>query len=158
MPPPLLFDLDQIDTDRVIMTREQIYECLPQRYEFLLLDGVCWTDPVQHRLVAFVDTRPEDWWVRGHIPENTVLPGVLMLEMAGQASAVAAATIAKIDGFLGFGGVDACKFRETVVPPARFYILCQGTEYRPRRVTSLVQGVCKGRLVFEASITGVPIR
>lgn len=158
MPPPLLFDFDPVSTESTIMTREQIYECLPHRYEFKVLSGICMMDAEKRQLVAYADISPDDWWVRGHLPNRTLLPGALMLEMAGQASAVAAADLVDQGAFLGFGGVDACKFRETVVPPARLYILIQGKEFRPRRVISRCQGVRDGRLVFEASITGVVVR
>lgn len=158
MPPPLLFDLDLVERDRLSLTREQIYEILPHRYEFMVLSGVTMVDRQARHLLAYADLRADDWWVRGHIPERTLLPGALMLEMAGQASAVAAELFGVCDGFLGFGGVDRCKFREPVVPPARLYILVSGVDYRPRRIVSETQGVREGRLVFEARVTGVPVR
>ena len=158
MPPPLLFDLDRVERERLSLTREQLYEILPPRHEFMVLSGVTMVDREASRLLAYADLRTDDWWVRGHIPERTLLPGALMLEMAGQASAVAADLFGVCDGFLGFGGVDQCKFREPVVPPARLYILVSGLDYRPRRVISATQGVCEGRLVFEARVTGVPVR
>lgn len=157
MPPPLLIDLQQLDLDRVCLTKEEIYKRLPHRFEFRLLDGVCMVDLERQRIVAYADIRSEDWWVRGHVPNRPLLPGVLMLEMAAHASAV----LAKIQGndtFIGFGGVDNCKFRETVVPPARLYIIGVGVDYRPRRIVSDTQGVMDGKLVFEARITGLTIR
>lgn len=157
MPPPLLLDLQQLDLDRVCLTKDEIYQLLPHRYEFRLLDGVCMVDLEGRRIVAFADIRDEDWWVRGHVPNRSLLPGVLMLEMAAHASAV----LAKLQGndtFIGFGGVDDCKFRETVVPPARLYIIGVGVDYRPRRIVSDTQGVMDGKLVFEARITGLTIR
>ena len=50
---------------------------------------------------------------------------VLMLEMAAQSAAVLA-KLAGNDEFLGFGGVEQCKFRDTVVPPARLENLMEG--------------------------------
>lgn len=158
MPPPLLFSLDDVDLARVELTREQVYDILPQRYEFMLLSGVAMLDRENRRLVAFADVRSDDWWVRGHIPQRTVLSGALMLEMAGQASGIAANLVAGFSGFMGFGGVDGCKFREAVVPPARLYLLCQGHEFRPRRFVCKTQGIVDDRLVFEATVTGVPMR
>lgn len=157
MPPPLLIDLQQLDLDRVCLTKDEIYELLPHRFEFRLLDGVCMVDLEGQRIVAYADIRSEDWWVRGHVPDRPLLPGVLMLEMAAHASAI----LAKLQGndtFIGFGGVDDCKFRETVVPPARLFILGVGVDYRPRRIVSDTQGVMDGKLVFEARITGLTIR
>ena len=157
MPPPFLFDLQQFDLNRVCLTKDGIYQLLPHRFEFRLLDGVCMVDLEGRRIVAFADIRDEDWWVRGHVPNRPLLPGVLMLEMAAHASAVLAKLLGN-DTFIGFGGVDNCKFRETVVPPARIYIIGVGVDYRPRRIVSDTQGVTDGKLVFEARITGLTIR
>ncbi len=157
MPPPLVIDLQRLDLNRVCLTKDEIYQLLPHRFEFRLLDGVCMVDLEGQRIVAYADIRSEDWWVRGHVPNRPLLPGVLMLEMAAHASAI----MAKLQGndtFIGFGGVDDCKFRETVVPPGRLFIIGVGVDYRPRRIISDTQGVMDGKLVFEARITGLTIR
>lgn len=158
MPPPFLIDLGQVDLNRVIMTREQLYEHLPHRHEFMLLDGVCHLDEGARCIVAYADIQPDDWWVRGHVPGRPLLPGVLMLEMAAQASAVASRVFTSQQQFIGFGGVEGCKFREPVVPPARLYLLCVAADLRPRRIVSRTQGVVDGRLIFEAQVTGLTLR
>lgn len=150
-------DLGSIDPDAVAMDRRQIYELLPHRHEFQVLSGVCCYDLTAQTIVTFVDVTPQDWWVPAHVEGRPLLPGVLMLEMAAQSSAVLA-KLAGSDEFLGFGGVENCKFRETVVPPSRLYLLCVGVEHRSRRIVSNTQGVRDGRLVFEAQITGLIIR
>ncbi len=158
MPPPLVIDLQEVDLNRVLLTREEIYEQIPHRFEFRLLDGVCMLDRPNKRIITYADIRTDDWWVRGHIPNRPLLPGVLMLEMAGQTAALAGKLLADFDAFIGFGGVDECRFRETVVPPTRLYVLCVGTEFRTRRIISRTQGVIDGRLIFEAKITGLTLR
>jgi hypothetical protein len=45
-----------------------------------------------------------------------------------------------------------------VVPPARLYILCVGNEYRQRRFVSHTQGICDGKMIFEAEVTGMTLR
>ncbi len=157
MPPPLLIDLDSVDLDALAMSKPQIYELLPHRHEFQVLDGVCMYDLPGQRIITFVDITSQDWWVKAHVEGRPLLPGVLMLEMAAQSAAVLA-KLAGITEFLGFGGVVQCKFRDTVVPPARLYLLCVGVDYRSRRIISNTQGVRDGRLVFEAEITGLTIR
>jgi 3-hydroxyacyl-[acyl-carrier-protein] dehydratase len=161
MPPPLLFPIPASDLARTLWTREQIYARLPHRHEFQLLDGVCRAEVRGdvREILAYADVRADAWWVRGHVPGRPILPGVLMLEMAAQTSAV----LLKLaqpehEEFVGFGGIDDCKFREAVTPPARLYILCRPLEYRPRRIISATQGVLDGRLVFEATITGLMLR
>lgn len=156
MPPPLLIDLDRVDLAALRLTRAQIYEeYLPHRHEFMVLDGVCCADPSTQALVAYADITPHAWWVRGHVPNRPLLPGVLMLEMAAQASAVGARILAGIEGFIGFGGVEKCKFRETVEPTSRLYLVSVAQSLRPRRIISKTQGIVDGRLVFEADITGL---
>lgn len=157
MPPPLLIDLNSVDLGAVALTRREIYEILPHRHEFQVLDGVCSYDVSKQTIVTFAEITPTDWWVKAHVEGRPLLPGVLMLEMAAQSSAV----LAKLGGnqeFLGFGGVEDCKFRETVIPPARLYLICVGVDYRSRRIISNTQGIRDGRLVFEAQITGLTIR
>lgn len=157
MPPPLLVDLSRIDLDSVCLTREQIYDLLPHRHEFMLLDGVCHVDKEALTIVGFAEIRASDWWCRGHVPGRTLLPGVLMLEMAAQLTAVLARQCGSYPCFIGFGGIERCKFRESVTPPAKLYLLALGTEHRPRRIKSATQGVVNGRLIFEASVTGFPL-
>jgi 3-hydroxymyristoyl/3-hydroxydecanoyl-(acyl carrier protein) dehydratase len=81
-----------------------------------------------------------------------------MLEMAAQSAAVGAKLFGNIDGFIGFGGIDDCKFRDTVTPPCTLYVLAVGSEIRPRRIIAQTQGVIAGRIVFEARITGLVLR
>ena len=157
MPPPLLIDIEAIDLTCVALSKSQIYDFLLHRFEFQLLDRVCSFDLANKRIVACAEVKSDDWWVRAHVEGRPLLPGVLMLEMAAQTSAVLA-KLAGHDAFMGFGGVEGCKFREMVVPPASLYLLCVGVDYRARRIMSDVQGVVDGRLVFEARITGLTIR
>jgi 3-hydroxyacyl-[acyl-carrier-protein] dehydratase len=157
VPPPLLIDLTSIDLNAEVMSQREIYDLLPHRHEFQVLDGVCSYDLAAQTIVTFANITSQDWWVKAHVEGRPLLPGVMMLEMAAQSAAV----LAKIAGnqeFLGFGGVENCKFRDTVVPPARLYLICVGVDYRSRRIVSNTQGVRDGKLVFEAQITGLTIR
>ncbi|MCP4250880.1 MAG: beta-hydroxyacyl-ACP dehydratase [bacterium] len=157
MPPPLLYDLDRVDLDRVLFTRDQIYERLPHRFEFMQLDGIVHLDQEDNVAIAYREVRRDDWWVRGHVPGRPIFPGVLMLESAAQLAAFVTRYARGFEGFVAFGGVDRCKFREAVVPPARLLLICRQTENRPRRIAAECQGLVKGKLVFEAVITGLPI-
>jgi len=152
-----LCNLSRLDLDRVLMTREQIYERLPHRYEFMQLDGMIHLDMEARLAVAYRDVRTDEWWVRGHVPGRPIFPGVLMLESAAQLAAFLTRYAAIYEGFVAFGGVDRCKFRDAVTPPARIHLLCHEVENRPRRVAAECQGLVNGNLVFEAVITGLPI-
>lgn len=157
MPPPLLYDLTKVDLDRVIFTREQIYDRLPHRFEFMQLDAVVHVDREARVAIAYRDVRSDEWWVRGHVPGRPIFPGVLMLETSAQLAAFVSAYIHEFAGFMAFGGVDNCKFRGAVIPPARIYMVCRQIENRPRRIAADCQAVLGQAVVFEARITGLPI-
>ena len=158
MPPPLLIDLDRIDSNALQLSQDEIYKILPHRHEFKVLSGVCHYDKEALEIVAFCDIREDDWWVRGHIPGRPLLPGVIMLEMAAHVATLLANLSRDFDSFIGFGGVDACKFRDSVTPPARLYILAANGDIRARRVKCSTQGVANNKLIFEAQITGITLR
>ena len=157
MPPTLLYDLDQVDQAQVLYDRKQIYARLPHRFEFEQLDAIIHVDRVAEVAVAIREVRSDEWWVRGHVPGNPILPGVLMLETAAHLAAFMTKYIYDYQGFVAFGGVNNCKFRGAVNPPARMIMICHQTENKSRRIAADCQGLVDGQLVFEANITGLPI-
>lgn len=157
MPPPTLLDLGALDLTRIVFSQDQIYEHLPHRHEFMLLSGISHFNREKLEIVGFSDIHSNDWWCHAHVPGRPLLPGVLMLEMAGQITALMA-KLSGHEGFIGFGGVDRCKFRESVTPPARLHILGVVTEVRARRIASRTQGVVGDRLAFEAEVSGFTMR
>jgi len=157
MAPPLVVDLSKIDLGRVVMSIDEIRQYNPHRYEMEQLTGVIHLDVAAGQIVAFKDVRPDEFWVRGHIPGRPVLPGVLMIEAAAQMSSLYYKKVQQDPRFLGFGGVDGVKFRGQVVPGDRLLLLGRAVEIRNRRAVFDTQGVVDDRLVFEARITGMPI-
>ncbi|MBE3070178.1 MAG: beta-hydroxyacyl-ACP dehydratase [Acidobacteria bacterium] len=157
MAPPLLVDLSKLDLDRVEIPIEEIRKVNPHRYEMEQLSGVIHLDAAAGQIVAFKEVRPDEFWVRGHIPGRPLLPGVLMIEAAAQMCSFYYKRVQEDPRFLGFGGVDGVKFRGQVVPGDRLLLLGQAVEIRNRRAVFDTQGVVGDRMVFEARITGMPI-
>ena len=157
MPPPLLFALSDIDLSRVMVTREQVYQALPHRHEFSLLDGVVHLDQDARRIVTVKHIRQDDWWTRGHIPGRPLFPGVLMIEAAAQTASYLVHRISNSDRFFGCGGLDAVKFRDAVVPASVMHFLGQAVDVRPRRTICQIQGLVGDTMVFEGTITGMPV-
>jgi 3-hydroxyacyl-[acyl-carrier-protein] dehydratase len=157
MAPPLVVDLSKIDLGRVVMSIDEIRQYNPHRYEMEQLTGVIHLDAAAGQIVAFKDVRPDEFWVRGHIPGRPLLPGVLIIEAAAQMSSLYYKKVQQDPRFLGFGGVDGVKFRGQVVPGDRLLLLGRAVEIRSRRAVFDTQGVVGDRLVFEARITGMPI-
>lgn len=157
MVPTLLFDLAGIDLDQVRVGVDQIEKVNPHRGAMRLLDGIIHHDEGYTQAVAFKDVRDDEFWVPGHIPGRPIFPGVLMIEAAAQLASYL--TLIRLGGqrFMGFAGVDDVKFRGQVVPGDRLVLLGQQVEFRPRRSICKGQGLVRGTLVFEATITGMPM-
>ena len=150
-------NLDTIDLDQVVVAREKIYQRLPHRFEFMQLDAIVYMDLDNGLAVGLREVREDEFWVKGHIPGRPLLPGVLMIETAAQMASYLSQRVRSDDRFLGFGGVDAVKFRGTVSPPTKMYFILKLIEVRPRRTIGDAQGIVDGRLVFECRITGMPV-
>ncbi len=151
-------DLSTLDLNKLVITREQIYEVLPHRYEFMQLDGLVWCDLEKGMAVAVREVRTDEFWVRGHVPGRPLLPGVLMIETAAQLAAyLTMLAFPKSNQFWGFGGVEAVKFRMAVSPPARMYFIMKVAEVRTRRSIADVQAIVDGKLAFEGRMIGMPV-
>ncbi len=159
MPTPLLVDLSAIDASQVLYTIEDVRRMNPQRFEMEQLDGILHADIDKATVVGYKDIRDNEFWVRGHVPGRPLFPGVLMLEAAAQLCSFLykKALPQDPDRFLGFAGIEGVKFRGAVVPGDRLMLMATGTELRPRRATFQTQGAVNGRLVFEATIIGMPV-
>ena len=156
MVPPLLFDISHIDLNQVQIEGERLEQINPQRGDMRMLDGVFWYDPETVCAVAFKDVRDDEFWVPGHIPGRPLFPGVLMIEAGAQLASFMVLSYTK-QKFLGFAGCEKVKFRGQVVPGDRLLLLGSKIQFKPRRAICAIQGLVKGKLVFEATVIGMPM-
>jgi 3-hydroxyacyl-[acyl-carrier-protein] dehydratase len=159
MPSALLFDVSKLDTAKVIVDKAGIRNIIPHRYEMEQIDGVLHFDKENKLIVGFKDVRPDEFWVRGHIPGRPLLPGVLAIEAAAQMATVYSKMAGAQEGdkFIGFAGVDKARFRGTVLPGDKLIIIVKCTELKTRMALFNAQGIVNGKLVLEATIMGMMI-
>jgi len=79
----LLFELAA--APKANIERQEIERLLPHREPFLLLDRIVGIDLPNRTVVGARRIAQEDPVFRGHFPNEPVYPGVLQLEMLGQA-------------------------------------------------------------------------
>ncbi len=95
---------------------KEIKEIIPHRHPFLLVDKVDELEPgvkaIGYKAVSF-----DEYFFRGHFPEEPVMPGVLIIEALAQVGAVCILSQEEYKGKIAyFGSINSAKFKKKVVP------------------------------------------
>lgn len=158
MPPDVHFDFTKLDFTKLLVDKEAIHKLNPQRFEMDQLDGIVYMDTVENISVGFKDVREDEFWVRGHMPGYPLMPGVLICEAAAQLCSYLTKAINFFDSdFLGFGGMENVRFRNSVFPGQRLVLVSKVVKLHRRQVISNVQGFVGDTMVFNGDIIGVPL-
>lgn len=158
MPPPALIDVSTIDMSRVLYDQDGIRKFNPQRFEMEQLTGIVHLDHDEHLVVGYKDVSLDDFWVRGHMPDYPLMPGVIMCEAAAQLCSFYSCVINLLGkDFLGFGGMEDVRFRGQVRPGQRLVIVAKAARLNRRQTIFDTQGFVDGSMVFHARIIGVPL-
>lgn len=130
-----------------------IMDRIPHRYPFLLVDAVVEMEPAK-RIVAVKNVTANEPFFQGHFPGAPVMPGVLVIEAIAQAGAVLL-----LDGMpdranklVYFTGIDAARFRRTVVPGDRLTLTVEVMKLRPRACKMRGVATVDGEIAAEAEI------
>src|SRR4029077_15149752 len=94
-------------------------------------------DPANHMIVGYKDLTVREFWVRGHMPDFPLMPGVLMCEAAAQLSGYyyASQKIGDPGVLLGLGGLDETRFVRRVRPGERLLTGGAGIKNQPPKPT-----------------------
>jgi 3-hydroxyacyl-[acyl-carrier-protein] dehydratase len=155
----LILDPATLDFDNIIADAAEIRKYNPQRYEMEQLTAIIFEDLTRHICAGYKDVSQDEFWVRGHMPNMPLLPGVLMLEAAAQMCSYFSQRYDLLGcEMIGFGGLEDVKFRDPVLPGDRLVVLCEMTKLRRGRlVVTKFQGLVGDRLVVEGILKGIPI-
>lgn len=155
----LIVDLKSIDLTQVYAGKEDIRKYNPQRHEMEQLDAIIMVDEEQHICLGYKDVTEDEFWVRGHMPEMPLMPGVVMCEAAAQISSYYTQRFDLLGAdMVGFGGMDDVRFRDMVKPGDRFYVCCKLIKARRgRMIVANFQGFVEDRLVVGGQIKGIPL-
>ena len=98
------------------LNKEEIMEIIPHRDPFLLIDEIVELEPGV-RAVGKKYLKPDEFWFKGHFPQEPVQPGVLTIEMLAQTGAVCSLSMPENKGKIAyFAGIDKAKFRNKALP------------------------------------------
>jgi 3-hydroxyacyl-[acyl-carrier-protein] dehydratase len=139
-------------------TITEIFDYLPHRYPFLLIDRVTTITPGEH-IEGYKNVTVNEELFNGHFPGQPILPGVLILEAMAQLSGVLAFETKgtrPADGtnYL-FGGVEKARFRRQVIPGDRLDIVSRIAAERKIMMKFECQAYVDGDLACSAMLTVV---
>jgi 3-hydroxyacyl-[acyl-carrier-protein] dehydratase len=153
-----IVDLQTLDLSRDVVPEEALRHCLPHRDVFQLLDGICHLDHERNIAVGYKDWDANPWWASGHIPGRPIMPGVLMIEGAAQATTFLIKQVMgwPPDKFVGLGGLNDVRIRGQVVPPARVHFVSGPGQVSGNRLAKFpAQAFCGNQMIMDMELLGV---
>lgn len=158
----------------MLFNKEQVLAFLPHRNPFLFIDTVESIEAIDDRAGTEIGlikelkdlvglkvnanfyTREDHPIFEGHFPGNPILPGVVQVEMMGQAACFAIAKMYEDVSNLTLGvalmGVSNAKFRKPVTPAMNLEVKAICTRARGPIMSYDCQLFNDGELVSEASV------
>jgi len=104
------------NTNERTLSKGDIEKILRQREPFLFVDEITDLVPGESVTGKKTFTGKEDFF-KGHFPQMPLVPGVILMELAGQVSTFLILTVPKNRNLFGFfAGVDKFRFLKKVVP------------------------------------------
>ena len=95
--------------------------------------------------------------IKWHVSVDYAEAFILVIEAVAQVLSLYVNHVLDEPGFVGFGGITDAKFRSTVAPGNRLYLLAHAILLKKRKKTFKVQGIVNGSMVFEATVEGLRI-
>ncbi|MBE7051231.1 MAG: 3-hydroxyacyl-ACP dehydratase FabZ [Ruminococcaceae bacterium] len=132
------------------MNIEEIKAILPHRDNMLLLDSA---EIVDGFACGKKEIKGDEWFLKGHFPDNPVVPGVILCEILAQSVCVL------MNGKLGenqlpfFTGLDKVKFKRPVKPGDVFETKCEITKEREPFYFAKGTGSVNGKVCVSAEFS-----
>ena len=155
----LILDFSEYDVNHVIADQEEIRRYNLQRFEMEQLTAVVYADAERGICAGYKDLTDKEFWVRGHMPNMPIMPGVVMCEAAAQLSSYFAQKYDLLGcKVVGLGGLEDVRFRGTVVPGDRLVVVVQRLKVRRgSMILCRFQGFVRETLVVEGKIMGISL-
>lgn len=133
------------------MNQEEIKKIIPHRDNMLLVDEAELRDGVAYGKKTITG---DEWFLKGHFPDNPVVPGVILCEILGQSACVLLS--AEADGETTtpfFTGLDKVRFKNPVRPSDVFETECKLIKSKGVFYWAEGKGYVNGKLCVSAEFS-----
>lgn len=138
------------------MNKTEIKNIIPHRDSMLLLDEV--TVNEEGKANGIKSIVGDEWFLKGHFPENPVVPGVILCEILAQSVCVLMPK-EKLNGFIPyFTGIDKVRFKSPVKPGDTLVTECEIIKVRHPFVFAKGKGYVNNKLCISAEFSFAIIR
>ncbi len=134
---------------------QEIFEFLPHRFPFLMIDKVLEINVQNEYVKAIKNVTINEPFFQGHFPEYPIMPGVLIIEAMAQAAAVGLKYIFPEykDKLFVLAGVDKVKFRQPVYPGDTLILEAKGFKKKGPIIKTTATARVGDKIVAEGEIT-----
>jgi UDP-3-O-[3-hydroxymyristoyl] N-acetylglucosamine deacetylase/3-hydroxyacyl-[acyl-carrier-protein] dehydratase len=138
---------------RPILNVQQIFQYLPHRYPFLLVDRVVEYEE-RKRIIGLKNVTINEPFFQGHFPGHPIMPGVLIIEAMAQVGGLLLMDAIENpeDKIVYFMGVDNVKWRRPVIPGDQIRFEVEVVQIRGRTAKMKGVGTVDGHVVAEADM------
>lgn len=142
-----------------ICTHERIYELLPHRYPFQMIDKIIYLD--DQSVVGIKNVTMNENYFMGHFPNNPVMPGVMQVEAMAQTGGIL--VLSSVDDPENYWpylvGIENCRFRRSVIPGDTVIFRCELLAPIRRGIAKMTGRAYVGdKVVCEAEMTASLVR
>ena len=132
------------------MDREEIMRILPHRDDMLLLDDIAESGG---EAVGHYTVRGDEFFLRGHFPQNPIVPGVILCEILAQSACVLMRDVMDERKIPMYTGLDKVRFRSPVRPGDTVETRCRIRRAKPPFYFASGEVTVDGRLCVTAEFS-----
>ena len=142
-----------------ICSHERIYELLPPRYPFQMIDKIIYLD--DNSVVGVKNVTMNEYYFMGHFPNNPVMPGVMQIEAMAQTGGILVlSSVPDPENYWPYlVGIENCRFRKSVIPGDTVIFKCELLAPIRRGIAKMIgKAYVSGQVVCEAEMTASLVR
>jgi UDP-3-O-[3-hydroxymyristoyl] N-acetylglucosamine deacetylase/3-hydroxyacyl-[acyl-carrier-protein] dehydratase len=137
-----------------IFSHQRIYELLPHRYPFQMIDKIIYLD--DNSVIGVKNVTMNENYFMGHFPNNPVMPGVMQIEAMAQTGGILVlSSVPDPENYWPYlVGIENCRFRKSVIPGDTVIFKCELTAPIRRGIAKMIgKAYVSGQIVCEAEMT-----